>query len=86
MTTAVGIAQPRLQLLGDAVGDLGVARDPDQALAAGDDEGRGQVRLGAVRHRRVGDVAQVLADAALANRAVAIDERVELAGLGAAAA
>ena len=77
-----GIAQPGLQLLGDAIGDLGVARDPDQAFAAGVRERRGEVRLRAVRHLRVGDVTQVLADPALAHRPEAVDERLELAGPG----
>ena len=76
------LAQPRGQLLGDAIGDLRVARDPDEPLAARKREGRGEERLGAVRHRRVRDVAQVLADAALAHRPEALDERGHLAGLG----
>ena len=43
-------AQPGGELLGHAIGDLGVAGDPHQPLAAGHDEGRGEERLGAVRH------------------------------------
>ena len=44
--------RPGGQLLRDAIGDLRVAGDPDQPLAGGDRERRGQERLGAVRHRR----------------------------------
>ena len=54
---AVGIAEPRLQLLGHAIADLGVAGDPAQPLAgaagpAVEGERRGQECLGAVRHSR----------------------------------
>ena len=43
------VGQPGRQLLGHSVGDLGVARDPHQPLAAGLDE-----RGAALRRRRVG--------------------------------
>ena len=50
-----GIAEPRPELLRDAIADLGVAGDPDQPLAAvGQREGRREVALRAVRHRRRG--------------------------------
>ncbi len=53
-----GVAEPRLELLGDAISDLGVAGDPDEPLTGGvDRERRGEVRLRAVRDRRQPDVA-----------------------------
>jgi hypothetical protein len=52
-----GVAQPGLQLLGDAVADLGVAGDPRQALAVLGEGDRGrEVRLRPVRDRRQPDV------------------------------
>ena len=54
------VAEPRAQLLGHAVADLGVARHPADALRVGRErEGRGEVRLGAVRDGRQPDVPAV---------------------------
>ena len=46
----VGVTQPGHQLLGHAIGDLGVACDPDESLAGGQRQGRREVGLGAVGH------------------------------------
>ena len=46
----LGIAEPRAELLGHPVADLGVAGDPDEPLAIGRQrEGRREIALGAVR-------------------------------------
>ena len=53
----LGIAEPRAELLGHPVADLGVAGDPDEPLAVGRQrEGRREVALGAVRHSHQADV------------------------------
>ena len=52
------VAEPGAEFLRDAIGDLRVAGDPDEALAIGRlGEGRGEVGLGAVRDRDEADVA-----------------------------
>ena len=51
------VADPRRQLLGDAIADLGVRGDPADPLAADEREGRREVALRAVRHRREPGVA-----------------------------
>ena len=56
------IAEPCLQLLGHAVADLRVSRDPDDALI--DSECRSEVRLGAVWHGHDAGVAADPADIA----------------------
>ncbi len=58
----VRVAEPRAQLLRNPVADLRVPRDPADALRVRrEGEGRGQVRLRAVRDRRQPDVLAVLA-------------------------
>ncbi len=58
------VAQPCTELLGDAIGDLRVARDPQQALAGGTSESRGKECLRAVGHRGVRDMTQRAANCA----------------------
>jgi hypothetical protein len=48
----IGRAEPGAELLRHAVADLRVAGDPAHSLAGAEHEGRGEVRLGPVRHRR----------------------------------
>ncbi len=52
------IAEPRGELLGRAVGDLGVTGDPEQTLAGRLGERRGEIGLGAVGDAGIGDVAE----------------------------
>ena len=68
------IAEPRPELLGDAVADLGIARDPDQALAGGSlGQRRREVALGAVRD---GDQADMSPNAARSRRGLGPDSRL----------
>ena len=74
------VAEPGAEFLGDAIGDLRIAGDPEEALAIGGlGEGRGQVGLGAVRDRDQPDVAPGPARIVLGT-AQALAERGERAG------
>ena len=76
-----GVAEPGAQLLGHPVADLGVARDPADALRVGrEGEGRREVRLGAVRDGRQPDVLAVH-PGRLAGETEALAQRAERAGV-----
>ena len=79
VTTERRVAEPGRELLGDAIGDLGVARDPDDAATGRDRDRGGERGLRAVRHRGVGDVAKVAPDTTVGGAGEAVGERGDLA-------